>query len=226
MEYEVDGYEATRPDGTDGARTLTTLRLGHADGANTATVSARYVRADGQRYRDGGDAITVETELTGDADGKGLRAMFWDIALGGHVTAQGAQATVRRAAAAAASRCQGDADGTQWRTLRCVMGGEIPPPTLCERMEALRARKAAGDAAATAAEARTRAALHDARREQDPAPAPTGITQGAERLRKAAAELGVNVDAPRQALRRAYLQGALEAHPDKGGDARHCTKRI
>ena len=64
------------------------------------------------------DAITVETALTGDADGKGLRAMFWDIAFGGHVTAHGAQATIRQAAAAAASRCHGDADGTQWRNVR------------------------------------------------------------------------------------------------------------
>jgi curved DNA-binding protein CbpA len=80
------------------------------------------------------------------------------------------------------------------------------------------------DAAATEAETRTRAAFHDAQREQTTAPAPKRASNGAERLRGAAETLGVNVDATRQELRRAFLRKALDAHPDKGGSAADFTK--
>ena len=224
IEYEMDGYEATRPDGSEGARTRTTIRLGHADGAITARVSARHVQANGQRFRGGDKAMSAEVELQGDADGRGLRALFWNIAMGHRTTAQSAQTTLRRAAAAAASRCQGDADSEGWHTLRRAMGGEIPPPTSRERMEAQQHKRALSDAAATEAETRTRAAFHDAQREQATAPAPKRASNGAERLRGAAETLGVNVDVTRQELRRAFLRKALDAHPDKGGNAADFTK--
>ena len=93
------------------------------------------------------------------------------------------------------------------------MGGEIPPPTPRERLEAQRAKLAAGEAAATEAEERTRA-THEA------APlrrAATIVSDTTERLSAAAGVLGVPIEADSRETRQAYLRAAIRAHPDKGG---------
>ena len=95
------------------------------------------------------------------------------------------------------------------------MGGEIPPFTPRERMEATRARHEASEAAATEAEARTRAA-HDA---APPGRSTTRVSDTAARLSEAAGVLDVPVDADSQEIRRAYLREAIRTHPDKGGSA-------
>jgi len=213
VEYEIHGHDIARPDGTPGQRVQISVRLGYADGAPKARVSARHVRADGRRHRGGDTAIHAEVELAGDMQGLGLRAMFWDVAYGAHAEEHGAQAAVRRATAAAALRCQGGPEGAAWRSLRSVMGGELPPPTPRERLESHLAKRAVGDAAATEAEARV-TAKHDA---APPGPAPTHVSTDAERLGEAAEVLGVQIDAPPQEMRRAYLLAALRLHPDKGG---------
>jgi len=97
VEYELDAFDATRTDGTKGQRTSVTVQLGYSDGEMTARVRARHVQADGQRYRSDDTAISAEMELIGDHEGRGLRALFWDIAMGTHDATHGAQATVRRA---------------------------------------------------------------------------------------------------------------------------------
>ena len=199
VEYEIHGHDTARPDGTPGQRVQISVRLGYADGAPKARVSARHVRADGRRHRGGDTAIHAEVELAGDMQGLGLRAMFWDVAYGAHAEEHGAQAAVRRATAAAALRCQGGPEGVTWRSLRSVLGGEVPPPTPRERLESHLAKRAVGDAAATEAEARV-TAKHDA---APPGPAPTHVSTDAERLGEAAEVLGVQIDAPPQEMRRA-----------------------
>ena len=125
VEYEIDGRDAARQDGTDGQRVRISIQLGLAEGALKARVCARHVRADGLRHRGDDTAITAEVELAGDTRGMGLRAMFWDIAFGAHTEVPGAQAAVRRAAAIAAQRGMGDPGGAQWHILRCVLGHDL-----------------------------------------------------------------------------------------------------
>ena len=213
VEYEIDGRDAARQDGTDGQRVRISIQLGLAEGALKARVCARHVRADGLRHRGDDTAITAEVELAGDTRGMGLRAMFWDIAFGAHVEVPGAQAAVRRAAAVAAQRGLGDPGGAQWHILRCVLGGEIPPPTPRERTEAHRAKRTASDDAAADAETRVRDKYGEAPVKR----AKTQVSDAAECLGAAAGVLGVPVDADFQLIRRAYLRAAVRTHPDKGG---------
>ena len=213
VEYEIDGHDAARQDGTDGQRVRISVRLGHAEGTLKARVCARHVRADGRRHRGDDTATTAEVELAGDTLGLGLRAMFWDIAFGTQTEVHGAQTAVRRAAAAAALRGLGDPDGANWHTLRRVLGGEIPPPTPRERTEAHRAKRTAIEAAAAEAEARVRATHGEAPTKR----AKTHVSDDAERMGEAAGVLGVPVDADFQVIRRAYLRAAIRTHPDKGG---------
>ena len=191
-------------------------------------MTARYVLADGKI--DKMTTTRVGTALQGDHDGAGLRELFWDMAMRYH-TAPGAQAAVRRAAACATTRCLnlGNApDAEAWHALRRVMGGEVPSPTMQERTEEGLRRRAHGEAAASEAEKRTRAAHAQdameaatrARRAQTSrhaTPRVVTVSEEAERLRAAASTLGVTIDAPAKDVRRAYLLAAIRAHPDKAG---------
>mgnify|MGYP000863644492 FL=1 len=138
------------------------------------------------------------------------------MAYGAHAEEHGAQAAVRRATAAAALRCQGGPEGAAWRSLRSVMGGELPPPTPRERLESHLAKRAVGDAAATEAEARV-TAKHDA---APPGPAPTHVSTDAERLGEAAEVLGVQIDAVLAEVVRAQSRSSAG-----GGRRRHATTR-
>ena len=57
VEYEIDGRDAARQDGTDGQRVRISIQLGLAEGALKARVCARHVRADGLRHRGNDTAI-------------------------------------------------------------------------------------------------------------------------------------------------------------------------
>ena len=224
VEYELDVSGATRTDGS-AERILVTLRLGHAHGDVAAHVTARYVQADGKI--DKTTTTRVGTALQGDHDGTGLRELFWNTVMRYH-TAPGAQAATRRAAACATTRCLNlgnTPDAEAWHALRRVMGGEVPPPSMQERTEEGLRRRAAGEAAASEAERRTRT-VHTqdttdadtrARHAQTSRHATPHVSEEAERLRAAASTLGVAIDAPADAVRRAYLIAAVRAHPDKAG---------
>mgnify|MGYP003882615413 CR=1 FL=1 len=120
------------------------------------------------------------------------------------------------ALAAATTRCQGDPSGEGWNTLRRTLGGEIPPPTPYERSETQSLQRVACEAAAAAAEARTRAMHEEATRDGNTVTA-ARASESAEQLRAAAELLGVNIDATAQLIRQAFLREALNTHPDRGG---------
>ena len=205
--------------------TEVTMRTGRTeDGERMAVaVSARGVGAQGQRQRGRpAQRITVER------DAAQLRAMFWVLGWPGQREGAGRmRAAIQRAVAATVD----ERDDAAWTALRLRMGGETPRASRSERASERqeKARLAQETATAETHAETARAAADEARgaawrrlqgvttggHGEPPDGGGTQLRPG--QIRTDAATLGVTTSATTTELRKAYLQRALHAHPDKGG---------